>query len=130
MSSHPQRPIPWDPRTYDCTHNRQRLLIEERIHNLEVLSKEVDEKNERIFKVLNDFEHFFTSFGQENPENVATRMIESVREKKSKEVILLGEKYFDLRIYILEYQELLQNIQNDGFHAKCWCSKKPIGCNN
>ena len=122
-----KRPIPWDPRSFDCTHNRQRLLIETRIARLENLVEELDQKNEKIFKVLNEFEHFFANFGEQNQSNAATLIIDAAREKKSQEVVNLGEKYFEFQIFIIEYQELLQKLDDEAKNAKCWCSKKPVG---
>ena len=124
------RPKPFNPRDVDCTHNRQRLLIEERIQNFENQSEEIDQETERIFKVLKEFEDHFNNFGSEHHDKLAIQIIKSVREKQSKQVIILGEKYFDLQIYIIEYPELMQKIINDSHEIQCWCSKLPIGSKN
>ena len=127
MSGINRRPIPWDPRSFNCIHNRQRLLIEARIGRLEILVKDLDEKNEKIFKVLNEFELFFNEFGNQNQENSATQVINAAREKRSQEIVNLGERYFEYQIFIIEYQEKLQEIDDAAKNVACWCSKKPIG---
>ena len=84
-------------------------------------------KNEKIFKVLNEFELFFNEFGNQCKENSATQVINAAREKKSQEVVNLGERYFEYQIFIIEYTEKLQEIDDAAKNVACWCSKKPIG---
>ena len=127
MTLKPTRPTPWNPRTFDCTHNQQRLRIEHRIQQLEALTAQLDQKNQGVSKVLEEFQHFFTHFGNENPENSVTKLIEDLREKKSQEAVLLSEKYFDKQIFIVEYLELLEAIKKDALRIRCWCTKQPIG---
>ena len=110
-------------------HNRQRHLIERRIQHLETLSSQLDQKNEKITKILDQFQHFFISFGQDNPENSVTKIIETLRDKKSQEAVIMGEKYFDKQIIIVEYLELLEKIQKDALRVRCWCTKQTIGHN-
>ena len=114
-------------RSFNCIHNRQRLLIKARIGRLEILVKDLDEKNEKIFKVLNEFELFFNEFGNQNQENSATQVINAAREKRLQEIVNLGERYFEYQIFIIEYQEKLQEIDDAAKNVACWCSKKPIG---
>ena len=129
MTPKPDRPILWNPRTFDCGHNRQRLLIEKRNQHLEGLSSQLDQKYEKISKILDQFEHFFISFGQNNPENSVTKIVETLRDKNSQEAVIVGEKYFDHQIHIVEYMELLEKIQKDALRLRCWCTKQPIGQN-
>ena len=103
------------------------MLIEARIGRLEILVKDLDEKNEKIFKVLNEFELFFNEFGNQNQENSATQVINAAREKRLQEIVNLGERYFEYQIFIIEYQEKLQEIDDAAKNVACWCSKKPIG---
>ena len=127
MTPKPNRPTPWNPKMFNCPHNKQRLLIENRIQSLETLLKELDQKNEKVSRTLDEFQHFFTNFGYDNPENSVTKFVQDLREKKSKEAVILGEQYFDKQIFILEYLELLEAIKKDALRIRCWCTKQPIG---
>ena len=93
------------------------MLIEARIGRLEILVKDLDEKNEKIFKVLNEFELFFNEFGNQNQENSATQVINAAREKRLQEIVNLGERYFEYQIFIIEYQEKLQEIDDAAKNA-------------
>ena len=130
MTPKPNRPTPWNPKMFHCTHNKQRLRIENRIQSLETLLKELDQKNEKVSRTLDEFQHFFTNFGYDNPENSVTKFVQDLREKKSKEAVILGEQYFDKQIFIVEYLELLEAIKKDALRIRCWCTKQPIGHKN
>ena len=91
MTPKPNRPTPWNPKMFNCGHNKQRLRIENRIQDLEILLKELDQKNENVSRTLEELQHFFTNFGHDNPENSVTKFVQDLREKKSQEVVILAE---------------------------------------